>query len=52
MEQQQHGFGDSTPRAGRDKLQKSAKSFLSALQLMSISPISPQKYASGLFDPF
>ena len=52
MEQQQHGFSDSTPRAGSDRLQKSAKSLLSALQLMSISQISTQKYGSGHFDPF
>jgi len=25
MEQQQHGFSDSTPRAGSDRLQKTAK---------------------------
>ena len=31
MEQQQHGFSNSTPRAGSDRLQKSAKSLLSAL---------------------
>ena len=37
MEQQQHGFSDSTPRAGSDRLQKSAKSLPSALQLMSNS---------------
>jgi len=41
---QQHGFSDSTPRAGNDRLQKSAKNLLSALQLMSISQISTQKY--------
>ena len=52
MEQQQHGFSDSTPRAGSDRLQKSAKSLLSALQLMYISQISTQKYWSGNFDPF
>ena len=52
MEQQQHGFSDSTPRAGSDRLQKSEKSFLSALQLMSISQISTQKYGSVHFDPF
>ena len=52
MEQQQQGFSDSTPRAGSDRLQKSAKSLLSALQLMSISQISTQKYGSGHFDPF
>ena len=54
MEQQQHGFSDSTPRAGSDRLQKSSKSLLIALQLMSISQISTQKYESGPgnFDPF
>ena len=52
MEQQQHGFSNSTPRAVSDRLQKSAKSFISALQLMSISQISTQKYGSGHFDPF
>ena len=36
-EQQQHGFNDLTPRAGSDRLQKSAKSLLSVLQLMFIS---------------
>ena len=51
MEQQQHGFSDSTPRAGSDRLQKSAKSLLSALQLMSISQISTQKYGSGNSEP-
>jgi hypothetical protein len=52
LEQHQHGFSDSTPRAGSDRLQKSAKSLLSALQLMSISQISTQKYGSGHFDQF
>ena len=52
MEKQQHGFSDSTPRAGSDRLQKSSKGLLSALQLMSISQISPQKYGSGHFDLF
>ena len=52
MEQQQHGFSDSTPRVGSDRLQKTAKSLLSALQLMSIYQISTQKYASGHFDLF
>ena len=51
MEQKQHGFSDSTPRAGSDRLQKSAKNLLNELQLMSISPISPQNYKSGHFDP-
>ena len=41
MEQQQQGFSDSTPRAGSDRLQKSDKSLLSALQLMSISHLDP-----------
>ena len=50
MEQQQHGFSDSTPRAGSDRLQKSA-SLLCALQLMSISQISTQKYGSGHSEP-
>ena len=44
MEQQQHGFSDSTPRAGSDRLQNPAKSLISALQFMSISQISTQKY--------
>ena len=52
MEQQQHGFSDSTPRAGSDRLQKSAKILLSALQLMSISQIITQKYELGHFDFF
>ena len=44
MEQQQHGFSDSTPRAGSDRLHKLSKSVISALQLMSINQISPQRY--------
>ena len=55
MEQQQHGFSDSAPRAdseSSDRLQKSAKSLLNALQLLSISQIISQKYWSGHFDPF
>ena len=32
MGQLQHGFSDSTPRVGSDRLQNSAKSLLSALQ--------------------
>ena len=55
MEQQQHGFSDSAPRAdseSSDRLQKSAKSLLNALQLLSISQIITQKYWSGHFDPF
>ena len=52
MEQQQHGFSDSTPRADSDRLQKSAKGLLSALQLMSISQISTHKYGLGHFDLF
>ena len=50
MEQQQHSLRDSTPRAVSDRLQKSAKSLLSALELMYISQISNQKYGSGHFD--
>ena len=46
MEQQKHGFSDSTPRAGSDRLQKSTKSLLSALQLMSIIQISTQNFKS------
>ena len=52
MEQKQHGFSDSTPRAGSDRKQKSAKSLLSALQLMIFSQMSTQKYGSSHFDPF
>ena len=52
MEQQQHGFNDLPPRVGSERLQKSAKSFISALHLMSISQISTQKYESGHYDPF
>ena len=52
MEQQQSSFSHSTPRAGSDRLQKSAKSVLSALQLMSISQISTQKYRSVHFSHF
>ena len=52
MEQLRQGFSDSTPKAGSDRLQKSAKSLLSALQSKSISKISTQKYGSGHFDRF
>ena len=52
MEQQQHGFRDSTPRAGHNRSEKSVKSLLSALQFMSISQIRTQKYGSGNFNPF
>ena len=54
MEQQQHGLSNSTPRAVSDRLQKSTKSLLSlsALQFMSISQISTQKYGSGHFYQF
>jgi len=53
MEQLQQGFSDSTPqRAGSDRLQKSAKSLLSALQLIFISQISTQQYGSDNFYPF
>ena len=45
----QQGFSDSTPKAGSERLQKSAKS---ALQLIFIGPISTQKYGSGHFNPF
>ena len=52
MEQLQHGFSDSTPREGSDRLQKSAKSLLNALQLLSISQTSTQKYGSCNFTRF
>ena len=52
MEQQQHSYIDITPRAFSDRLQKSAKSLLSVLQLLSISQISTLTYGSGHFDPF
>ena len=53
MEQQLHGFSDSTPRAGSDiEIIKIGKSLLSAIQLISNSQISPQKCVSGHFDPF
>ena len=53
MEQQQHGMSDLTPRAGSDRLLKSSKSLLSALQLMFIlCQINTQKYGSGNFDTF
>ena len=39
------------PRADSDRLQKSAKSLLGALQFMSIRQISTQKYGLGHFDP-
>ena len=40
---QKHDFSDSTPRAGSDRLQKSSKSLLSALQILSLSQIGTQK---------
>ena len=54
VEQLQHGFGfsDSTQRASSDRLQKSSKSLLSALQLIFIIDIITQKYGSGHFEPF
>ena len=51
MEQLRQSFSDST-KSGSDRLQKSAKSLLSALQSKSISKISTQKYGSGHFDRF
>ena len=48
----QKGFSVSTPRAGSDRIQKSAKSLLSSLELISISQTSTQKYGSGHFYPF
>ena len=51
MEQQQHGL--VIQRRGRVvRLQKSAKSLPSALQLMSSSQINNQKHESGHFDLF
>ena len=49
MEQQQHGFSDSTSRAGSDRLQKLAKNCLVHYNLcpMSTSQISTQKYGLG-----
>ena len=52
MEQQQHGFRDLTPRAGSDRLQKSAKSLLSALQLMSISYFGPKSMGQVISTSF
>ena len=52
MEKLHQSFSDSTPKAGSDRLQKSAKILLSALQLISISKIITQKYGSDHFDPF
>ena len=51
MEQQQHGFSGSMPRAGIDRLQKSAKSLLIALQLMLISQINSPKVWVRSFRP-
>ena len=52
MEQQQHSFSDSTPRAGSERLQKLATSLLSALHLISCSQSRTQKYELVHFDPF
>ena len=52
MEQQQHGFSDSTPRVSSDRLQKSAKSLLSALQLCPLVKLADKivgKVISTLF---
>ena len=47
MEQQQHGFSDSTPRAGSERLHKSAKSLLCAKQLMSIQLVKLAPKSKG-----
>ena len=52
MEQQQHGFSDSTPRAGSDRLQKSSKSFSYCITMYvhkSITPKSMGPVISTLF---
>ena len=51
MEQLNQSFSGSTPRAGGDKLQKSGKSLLSALQLISISQIRTPKVLVRSFRP-
>ena len=50
MEQQQHGFSDSTPGEGSERLQNQQKVFLVQLISISVSQISTQKYGSGHFD--
>ena len=52
MEQQQPRLRDSTPRAGSDRLQKSAKSLLYAICIRINVQISTQNYGSGHFDHF
>jgi len=52
MEQLRQVFSDLTPKAGSDRSQKSTKSVINALELLSISQISTQKYLSGHLDPF
>ena len=49
MEQLHQGLSDSTPKAGSDR---STKSLLSALQLISIRQISTQKYGSIILTLF
>jgi len=52
MEQLRQVFSDLTPKAGSDRSQKSTKSVIDALELLSISQISTQKYLSGHLDHF
>jgi len=54
VEQLRQGFGfsDSTQRASSDRLQNSAKSLLSSLQLIFIIEIIIKKYGTGHFVPF
>ena len=52
MEQMQLGFSYSTPKAVSDRIKKSGKSLLSALQLISYSQVGPQKYRVRSFRPF
>ena len=51
MEQMQLGFSYSTPKAVSDRIKKSGKSLLSALQLISYSQVGPQKYWVRSFRP-
>jgi len=52
MEQLRQVLSDLTPKAGSDRSQKSTNSVINALELISISQISTQKYLSGHLDHF
>ena len=52
VEQLKLGFSDKTQKAGSDRLQKSVKSVLSPLQLISISQISSKSISQDILTLF